>query len=173
YVFLRALMGENRNLCVVGDDDQSIYAFRGSDLSLILNFEKDFPEANVVRLLENYRSTSVIIQGANSLIKKNLSRRSKELFSSISGGRESRYWERMDEKDEAAYVVDCIREEISKDARVGSQIAILFRTNFQTRPFEEELRSRSIPYKLVGGYNFFDRKEVRDMISYIRLIANT
>ncbi|EQA62026.1 ATP-dependent helicase [Leptospira alexanderi] len=173
YVFLRALMGENRNLCVVGDDDQSIYAFRGSDLSLILNFEKDFPEANVVRLLENYRSTSVIIRGANSLIKNNLSRRSKELFSSISGGKKIRYLERMDEKDEAAYVVDCIREEIIKDARVGSQIAILFRTNFQTRPFEEELRSRSIPYKLVGGYNFFDRKEVRDMISYIRLIANT
>ncbi|MBE8421386.1 UvrD-helicase domain-containing protein, partial [Leptospira interrogans] len=120
YVFLRALMGENRNLCVVGDDDQSIYAFRGSDLSLILNFEKDFPEANVVRLLENYRSTSVIIRGANSLIKKNLSRRSKELFSSISGGRKIRYLERMDEKDEAAYVVDCIREEIIKDARVGS-----------------------------------------------------
>lgn len=173
YIFLRALMGENRNLCVVGDDDQSIYAFRGSDLSLILNFEKDFPEANVVRLLENYRSTSVIIQGANSLIKNNLSRRSKELFSSIPGGRKIRYLERMDEKDEAAYVVDCIREEMIKDARVGSQISILFRTNFQTRPFEEELRSRSIAYKLVGGYNFFDRKEVRDMISYIRLIANT
>ncbi|MCL8266263.1 ATP-dependent helicase [Leptospira weilii] len=173
YVFLRALMGENRNLCVVGDDDQSIYAFRGSDLSLILNFEKDFPEANVVRLLENYRSTSVIIRGANSLIKNNLSRRSKELFSSIPGGKKIRYLERMDEKDEAAYVVDCIREEVVKDARLGSQIAILFRTNFQTRPFEEELRSRSIPYKLVGGYNFFDRKEVRDMISYIRLIANT
>ncbi|PJZ52693.1 ATP-dependent helicase [Leptospira adleri] len=173
YTFLRALMGENRNLCVVGDDDQSIYAFRGSDLSLILNFEQDFPESNVVRLLENYRSTQVIIQGANSLIKNNLSRRSKELFSSIPGGRKIRYIERMDEKDEAAYVVDCIREEIIKDARIGSQIAILFRTNFQTRPFEEELRSRSIPYKLIGGYNFFDRKEVRDMISYIRLIANT
>ncbi|EMP07940.1 ATP-dependent DNA helicase PcrA domain protein [Leptospira interrogans serovar Pyrogenes str. 200701872] len=159
YIFLRALMGENRNLCVVGDDDQSIYAFRGSDLSLILNFEKDFPEANVVRLLENYRSTSVIIQGANSLIKNNLSRRSKELFSSIPGGRKIRYLERMDEKDEAAYVVDCIREEMIKDARVGSQISILFRTNFQTRPFEEELRSRSIAYKLVGGYNFLIEKK--------------
>ncbi|WP_167882120.1 ATP-dependent helicase [Leptospira semungkisensis] len=172
YVFLRALMGESDNLCVVGDDDQSIYAFRGSDVSLILGFEKDFAGANVIRLLENYRSTDIIVSAANSLIRHNVSRRSKELFSKVPGALKVKYVERMDEKDEAEWVVESIREEIIKEARKGSQIAILFRTNFQSRPFEESLRSRDMPYKVVGGYNFFDRKEVRDLISYIRLIAN-
>ncbi|TGL35403.1 damage-inducible protein [Leptospira koniambonensis] len=172
YEFLRALMGESDNLCVVGDDDQSIYAFRGSDVSLILGFENDFKGANVIRLLENYRSTDIIVSAANSLIRHNLSRRSKELFSKVPGALKVKYVERSDEKDEAEWVADSIREEIIKQARKGSQIAILFRTNFQSRPFEEAFRAREMPYKVVGGYNFFDRKEVRDLISYIRLIAN-
>ncbi|WP_086446839.1 ATP-dependent helicase [Leptospira venezuelensis] len=172
YEFLRALMGESDNLCVVGDDDQSIYAFRGSDVSLILGFENDFEGASVIRLLENYRSTDIIVSAANSLIRHNLSRRSKELFSKVPGALKVKYVERSDEKDEAEWVADSIREEIIKQARKGSQIAILFRTNFQSRPFEEAFRAREMPYKVVGGYNFFDRKEVRDLISYIRLIAN-
>lgn len=172
YTFLRALMGDSNNLCVVGDDDQSIYAFRGSDVSLILGFENDFPGASVIRLLENYRSTDIIVSAANSLIRHNVSRRSKELYSRVPGALKVKYVERMDEKDEAEWVVESIREEIIKEARKGSQIAILFRTNFQSRPFEESFRARDMPYKVVGGYNFFDRKEVRDLISYIRLIAN-
>ncbi|TGK19434.1 damage-inducible protein [Leptospira fluminis] len=172
YEFLRALMGSSDNLCVVGDDDQSIYAFRGSDVSLILGFEKDFPGATVIRLLENYRSTDIIVSAANSLIRNNSSRREKELYSRVPGARKVKYVERSDEKDEAEWVVENIREEIVKEARKGSQIAILFRTNFQSRPFEEALRARDMAYKVVGGYNFFDRKEVRDLISYIRLIAN-
>ncbi|TGK14177.1 damage-inducible protein [Leptospira fletcheri] len=172
YEFLRALMGSSDNLCVVGDDDQSIYAFRGSDVSLILGFEKDFPGATVIRLLENYRSTDIIVSAANSLIRNNSSRREKELYSRVPGARKVKYVERTDEKDEAEWVVENIREEIIKEARKGSQIAILFRTNFQSRPFEESLRARDMAYKVVGGYNFFDRKEVRDLISYIRLIAN-
>ncbi len=172
YVFLRALMGDSNNLCVVGDDDQSIYAFRGSDVSLILGFENDFAGASVIRLLENYRSTDIIVSAANSLIRHNVSRRTKELFSKVPGARKVKYVERMDEKDEAEWVAESIREEIIKEARKGSQIAILFRTNFQSRPFEESFRTRDMPYKIVGGYNFFDRKEVRDLISYIRLIAN-
>lgn len=172
YEFLRALMGESDNLCVVGDDDQSIYAFRGSDVSLILGFENDFKGASVIRLLENYRSTDIIVSAANSLIRHNLSRRSKELFSKVPGALKVKYVERADEKDEAEWVAESIREEIIKQARKGSQIAILFRTNFQSRPFEEAFRAREMPYKVVGGYNFFDRKEVRDLISYIRLIAN-
>ncbi|WP_010569102.1 ATP-dependent helicase [Leptospira broomii] len=172
YEFLRALMGTSDNLCVVGDDDQSIYAFRGSDVSLILGFEKDFPTATVIRLLENYRSTDIIVSAANSLIRHNSSRREKELYSRVPGSRKVKYVERIDEKDEAEWVADSIREEIIKEARKGSQIAILFRTNFQSRPFEEAFRNRDMPYKVVGGYNFFDRKEVRDLISYIRLIAN-
>ncbi|WP_039948500.1 ATP-dependent helicase [Leptospira fainei] len=172
YEFLRALMGTSNDLCVVGDDDQSIYAFRGSDVSLILGFEKDFPAATVIRLLENYRSTDIIVSAANSLIRHNSSRREKELYSKVPGARKVKYVERIDEKDEAEWVADSIREEIIKEARKGSQIAILFRTNFQSRPFEEAFRTRDMPYKVVGGYNFFDRKEVRDLISYIRLIAN-
>ncbi len=172
YGFLKLIMGANQNLCVVGDDDQSIYAFRGSDISLILNFEKDFSNAKVVKLLRNYRSTTQILQTANSLIKHNINRREKQLWSSNESGEKPQYVERLDEKDEASYVVDCIEKEVIKNKVKGSEIAILFRTNYQSRPFEEELRLRSIPYKLIGAYNFFDRKEVRDLIAYLKVIAN-
>lgn len=172
YHFLKLLMGNNRNLCVVGDDDQSIYAFRGSDVSLILNFEKDFIDTRVIKLLQNYRSTAQILGASNSLIHNNKNRREKKLWSANEGGKNVIYVERHDEKDEAVYVVDQIEQQLIKHKRKGSEIAILFRTNYQSRPFEEELRQRSIPYNLVGGYNFFDRKEVRDLISYLKVIAN-
>ncbi|WCL51336.1 ATP-dependent helicase [Leptospira sp. GIMC2001] len=171
YEFLTYLRGSNRNLCVVGDDDQSIYAFRGSNVQLILNFEREFPEAKVVRLLENYRSTSMIIRAANSLIKNNVDRRHKDLFSKIISHEKVEYFETQDEREEAIFVVGMIEDAYRKAEKL-SQMAILFRTNFQSRPFEEELRMRNIPYKVVGGYNFFDRREVRDMISYLRIIAN-
>jgi DNA helicase-2/ATP-dependent DNA helicase PcrA len=171
YEFLSLLRGPNRNLCVVGDDDQSIYAFRGSNVQLILNFETDFPDSMVVRLLENYRSTSMIIRAANSLIQNNQDRRAKELFSSIYSDEKVDYFETQDEREEAIFVAGMIEEAYRKGNKLG-QMAILFRTNFQARPFEEELRMRNIPYKVVGGYNFFDRKEVRDLIAYLRIIAN-
>ncbi|MCB1156468.1 MAG: UvrD-helicase domain-containing protein [Leptospiraceae bacterium] len=172
YDFIKLLMGPNKNLCVVGDDDQSIYAFRGSDVSLILNFEKDFKDARVVKLLQNYRSSTHVLNAANSLIKNNKNRREKELWSDKTFGDKPKFVERADEKDEAIYVIDEIEKDIIRHKRKGNDIAILFRTNYQSRPFEEELRRRSIPYNLVGGYNFFDRKEVRDLISYLKVIAN-
>ncbi|MDF3820210.1 3'-5' exonuclease [Leptospira sp. 96542] len=172
YEFLSLFRGESDNLCVVGDDDQSIYAFRGSNVQLILNFEKEFPHAKVVRLLENYRSTAPIIQAANSLIKNNLGRKEKELFSRIHSIEQVEYYETPDEREEAVFVASRIQSFLIKNEYKGKEIAILFRTNFQSRPFEEELRNRSIPYKVVGGYNFFDRKEIRDCISYLRFVAN-
>lgn len=172
YQLIKLLLNEKRNLCVVGDDDQSIYGFRGSDVNLILDFERDFKETRVVRLLQNYRSSMNILNAANSLIKNNTSRREKKLWSHINHEYRVLYVERLNEKDEAAFVADEIERELKVFHREGSQIAILFRTNYQSRPFEEELRMRAIPYKLIGAYNFFDRKEVRDLIAYIRVIAN-
>ncbi|WP_167836875.1 ATP-dependent helicase [Leptospira ryugenii] len=172
YEFLSLFRGSSENLCVVGDDDQSIYAFRGSNVELILNFETQFPNAKVVRLLENYRSTAPIIAAANSLIKHNIGRREKELFSRIPSQELVEYYETADEKEEAIFVTSKIQSFLIRNEFRGNQIAILFRTNFQSRPFEEELRNRNIPYKVVGGYNFFDRKEVRDCISYLRYVAN-
>ncbi|TGM79003.1 damage-inducible protein [Leptospira levettii] len=172
YEFLSLFRGNSDNLCVVGDDDQSIYAFRGSNVQLILNFEREFPHAKVVRLLENYRSTSLIIQAANSLIQNNKGRKEKTLYSRIPSAERVEYYETADEREEAIFVAGRIQTLLIKNEFKGKEIAILFRTNFQSRPFEEELRNRSIPYKVVGGYNFFDRKEIRDCISYLRYVAN-
>jgi DNA helicase II / ATP-dependent DNA helicase PcrA len=172
YELIKLLVNEKQNLCVVGDDDQSIYGFRGSDLNLILNFEKDFQNVQVVRLLQNYRSNDKILSAANSLIKNNTSRKEKTLWTNIISHEIPRYVEREDEKDEAIFIIDEIEKELKKNHIEGSEISILFRTNYQSRPFEEELRLRSIPYKLIGAYNFFDRKEVKDLISYIRVVAN-
>ena len=172
YDFLLTIMGSNDNLCVVGDDDQSIYGFRGSNVNLILDFEKGFQNTKVVRLLQNYRSGNNIIAAANHLISHNIGRKEKTLFSTNPEYSRIRYVERSDEKDEALFVADEIEKEVITEKRKHGEIAILFRTNYQSRPFEEEFRLRSIPYKLAGGYNFFERKEVRDMISYLRLIAN-
>ena len=172
YEFIKLLLNDKNNICVVGDDDQSIYGFRGSNVNLILDFEKDFKNTKVVRLLQNYRSSMNILNAANSLIKNNTSRREKKLWSEIHHLDRPLYVERQNEKDEAIFVVDEIQNELIKEHRQGSEIAILFRTNYQSRPFEEELRLRGVPYKLIGAYNFFDRKEVKDLVAYIRVIAN-
>ena len=172
YEFLTTIMGANKNLCVVGDDDQSIYGFRGSNVNLILDFEKDFADTKVVRLLQNYRSTRNIIAAANALIGNNKGRVDKNLFSTRPELYRIRYVERMDERDEASFVADEIFNDQLREKRKYGEMAILFRTNYQSRPFEEELRLRSIPYKVAGGYNYFDRKEVKDVISYLRFIAN-
>lgn len=172
YKFIKNLLGGNQNLCVVGDDDQSIYGFRGSNKELILNFERDFQNTKVIKLLRNYRSSVNIIHAANSLIIHNTSRRDKQLWSENHTDEKPFYTERYDERDEASFVADKIQELVVKKKRKGSEIAILFRTNYQSRPFEEELKMRGIPYKLIGAYNFFDRKEVKDLLAYVRVIAN-
>ena len=172
YLFIKELLGNNKNLCVVGDDDQSIYGFRGSNKDLILNFEKDFPGTKVIKLFRNYRSSENILKVANDIIKNNINRKEKSLESSIVHDFVPTIIEKENEKEEAIFIVEKIQELILKEKLKGGQIAILFRTNYQSRPIEEELRLRAIPYKLIGAYNFFDRKEVKDLIAYIRIIAN-
>ncbi len=173
YRFLKLLMGNNSNLCVVGDDDQSIYGFRGSNRELILKFEDDFPNTKVIKLLQNYRSTIPILKLANSVIQNNSFRKEKELWSTKHSEKLPVYKECLDELDEAYYVVNKIQELVIHEKFKYGDIAILFRTNYQSRSFEEVLRLKAIPYKLVGAYNFFDRKEVKDLLAYIRVVANS
>ena len=172
YELVRLIGGHHQNVCVVGDDDQSIYGWRGADVSKILNFDKDFPKAKVVRLETNYRSTTQIIQGANAVISNNPSRHEKELRSALGNG-ESIIAKRLpDENDEATFVVEDILRRQRDERLPLSDFAILFRTAIQPRLFEVELRHHRIPYNLVGGMSFFDRKEVKDILAYLRLVAN-
>ncbi len=172
YQFLSALVGPERNLCVVGDDDQSIYGFRGAEMDKILGFERDFPGARVVKLEENYRSTAAILNLANAVIAGNLSRHQKVLRSTLGEGSRVRC---VAAPDEAAEVDHVIREihRLSEAERVPfSSIAVLIRAALQARPFEEKLRLRRIPYTLIGGQSYFDRKEIRDVLAYWKVAVN-
>ena len=172
YGIMHAIVRGHRNLCVVGDDDQSIYGWRGADISKILGFEKDFPGANKVHLGINYRSTEEIIDAANKVIRNNPKRHEKSLRSAIGPGSSIPILRMDDETHEASYIASEIEALVRDGSNSYGDIAILVRTAQQPRAFEAELRGFDIPYKLVGGMSFFDRKEVRDILSYLRLIAN-
>jgi len=171
FEIVRQLVGPERNLCVVGDDDQSIYGWRGADVAKILGFERSFPGAKVVKLETNYRSTNQVLGAANRVIRNNPERHDKTLRSAIGDGEQLMAVTMRDENAEAETIVAEIKR-LVEDGHSYSDFAILFRTAVQPRPFEAELRMKQVPYVLVGGMSFFDRKEVRDVLSYLRLVAN-
>jgi len=172
YRLMQLLAGGHRNLCVVGDDDQSIYGWRGADLGNILNFEQDFPGTTVIKLEQNYRSTGNILGAANAVIKNNRKRKEKALWTSGGSGRAIEYHLCEDGEDEARMVMELIHAEKFREERQYSDFAILYRTNVQSRAFEEQLRYENIPYVLIGGQQFFDRKEVKDAVAYLKVLVN-
>jgi DNA helicase-2/ATP-dependent DNA helicase PcrA len=172
YQIVKALAGGHRNLCVVGDDDQSIYGWRGAEVAHILRFQQDWPDAKIVRLEDNYRSTAAILQYANTLIGFNRQRHEKVLRAARAGGARPAVLQCQDEAQEAERIVGDIRAQLDAGRIEPRDIAILCRTNEQPRSFETELRRAQVPYVLVGGMSFFDRKEIRDLISYLKVIDN-
>ena len=165
------LAKEHRNLCVVGDDDQSIYKFRGADISNILDFEKAFPEAEVVRLEQNYRSTQNILDAANNVIKNNNGRKGKNLWTEHGSGGKITVYKAFSDSDEAGFVADTMRA-LSSEGYSYGDMAVLYRANSSSRSLEDMFMRRAIPYRVLAGLRFYDRKEIRDMIAYLRLIKN-
>lgn len=168
YKLLRHLASRHRNLFVVGDDDQSIYAFRGADIRNILEFERDFPGATVIRLEKNYRSTRKILHAASTLISHNIHRKGKTLWTDNPEGEKIPIYETWDEREEAERVADIIYS----SSRPPSDFLVLYRTNAQSRALEEALRKYGIPYTIVGGIKFYERKEIKDLLAYLRIILN-
>ena len=168
YMLLRHLASHHRNLFVVGDDDQSIYAFRGADIRNILEFERDFPGATVIRLEKNYRSTRKILQAASTLISHNIHRKGKTLWTDNPEGEKIPIYETWDEREEAERVADLIYS----SSRPPSDFLVLYRTNAQSRALEEALRKYGLPYTIVGGIKFYERKEIKDLLAYLRVILN-
>jgi DNA helicase-2/ATP-dependent DNA helicase PcrA len=169
YLLINLLASGHRNLCVVGDDWQSIYKFRGADIKNILNFEKDYPEAKVIHLEQNYRSTQVILDAAYGVISKNINRKDKNLWTEKEAGHLVTSFEAADERDEAEFIANEIRK--NNNGRFGKYV-VLYRTNAQSRAVEEMFLKKSIPYRIIGGIKFYQRKEVKDIIAYLRLISN-
>ncbi|HHT06227.1 MAG TPA: DNA helicase PcrA [Hydrogenispora sp.] len=172
YTLVRLLAGKYRNLCVVGDDDQSIYGFRNADIRNILDFEKDYPEVKVVKLEQNYRSTQNILKVANEVIRNNHSRKTKTLWTENDEGELVTLLKAADEREEAWLVAATLEELIRTEGYRYSDFAFLYRTNAQSRVFEEILIQKGLPYQVVGGQRFYDRKEIRDLLSYLKLIYN-
>ncbi len=172
YLILRALASENRNLCVVGDDSQSIYGFRGADIGNILNFRKQFPECKIFRLEQNYRSTKNIVEAANSVIAKNTDRIPKKCYSKGEDGQKIHIIKAYSEDDEGGMVASRILSIMQDENADYQDFAILYRTNSQSRALEEALRKRNIPYVIYSGRSFFDRAEIKDMMSYFKLSVN-
>ena len=171
YMLVKLLTDQSRNLCVVGDDDQSIYGWRGADIRNILDFEKDYPDATVIKLEQNYRSTANILDAANQVIAHNSGRKEKKLWTEQGEGDPIRLFDAGDEREEAAWVADRIRQ-LNRHGEPYGNMAILYRTNAQSRVLEEMLMRSAIPYKVFGGQKFYDRKEVRDVIAYLRVVVN-
>ena len=172
YLILRKLAQKSRNLCVVGDDSQSIYNFRGARIENILRFQKDYPEAKVFRLEQNYRSTQTIVNAANSLISKNGNRLKKECFSKADIGEKIHVIKAFTDLEEAFLTASAIVERIYAEKAQYSDFAILYRTNAQSRAFEESLRRKNLPYRIYGGHSFYEREEIKDMIAYFKLAVN-
>lgn len=172
YILAKMISAKYKNICVVGDDSQSIYSWRGSNYKNILNFEKDYPDCEVILLEQNYRSTKKIIESSNILIKNNTVRKDKNLWTLNSSGEDIVYYQAINEIDEARYVVNQIHELLNKGEKL-SEIAVLYRTNAQSQNFEKELLLSNIPYKIVGSFYFYNRREIKDLMCYLKLIYNT
>jgi len=174
YELMRLLAGTRHNVCAVGDEDQSIYSWRGADIRNILEFEQDFPEAKIIRLEQNYRSTQNILQAASAVVANNIKRKGKNLWTSRQGGTKIGYYEAPDGENEALFVADWIARYLREAADQGenSRAAVLYRTNSQSRLFEEAMRRYQLKYHVVGGFSFYERAEIKDMISYLKVIHN-
>src|SRR5262245_60524482 len=175
YELIKLLAGTRHNVCVVGDEDQSIYSWRGADIRNILEFEQDFPEARVIRLEQNYRSTQFILQAASAVVANNVKRKGKTLWTSREGGSRVGYYEAPDGENESLFAADYISRYLKKAAEEGMEkvrVAVLYRLNSQSRLIEEAMRRYQIPYQVVGGFSFYERAEIKDMISYLKLINN-
>ncbi|MEN3242139.1 DNA helicase PcrA [Fructilactobacillus sanfranciscensis] len=172
YRLVQLLADKYQNICVVGDADQSIYGWRGANMSNILNFEKDYPTAHTVMLEQNYRSTKTILDAANGVIQNNDERKDKNLWTENAQGEKITYYRAQSERDEAQYIVAKIKEEIEKGHYSYDDFAVLYRTNAQSRVIEETFMKSNIPYNIVGGHKFYERKEIMDILSYLGLVAN-
>ena len=178
YELMKLLAGEHQNVCAVGDEDQSIYSWRGADIRNILEFEKDFPNATIIRLEQNYRSTQIILEAAGAVVANNLKRKGKKLWTERQGGSLIGYYEAPDGENEALFIADKIqtflREQNSSETEGPGEghCAVLYRTNSQSRLVEEALRRYNISYTMVGGFSFYERAEIKDLLAYLRLIRN-
>ncbi|UFT99923.1 DNA helicase PcrA [Radiobacillus kanasensis] len=172
YILVKKLAERYQNLCVVGDSDQSIYRWRGADIQNILSFEKDYPSASVVFLEQNYRSTKSILDAANAVIERNNGRKPKKLWTDNNEGTKIKYYQAATEQEEGLFVADKVEEFVRSGEYKYRDIAILYRTNAQSRSIEETFVKANIPYQIVGGTKFYDRKEIKDMLAYLRLISN-
>ncbi len=175
YELMRLLAGDRHNVCAVGDEDQSIYSWRGADIRNILEFEQDFPEAKIIRLEQNYRSTQNILQAASSVVANNVRRKGKNLWTSRQGGAKIGYYEAPDGENEALFAADSIARYLREAGQRGEEFpraAVLYRTNSQSRLFEEAMRRYGLKYHVVGGFSFYERAEIKDLISYLKVIQN-
>jgi len=178
YELMRMLAGDRHNVCAVGDEDQSIYSWRGADIRNILEFEQDFPEAKIIRLEQNYRSTQNILQAASAVVANNIRRKGKNLWTERQGGTKIGYYEAPDGENEALFAADHIAKYLREASRAENsggetpRAAVLYRTNSQSRLFEEAMRRYGLKYKVVGGFSFYERSEIKDLISYLKIILN-
>ena len=174
YELMKLLAGPEKNVCVVGDEDQSIYSWRGADIRNILEFEKDFPDVRTIRLEQNYRSTQVILEAASAVVARNTQRKGKALWTSRQGGANVGYYEAPDGENEALWIADYIQKWFNKagEEQDSPRAAVLYRTNSQSRLVEEALRRYAIKYTMVGGFSFYERSEIKDLLSYLKLVKN-